>query len=291
MAAKGGHTQGGRARDGHAQGGRGRPRSGTWRTHGVSVQGYRHRRNGTPCQDAWDSAVWSAGDSGPAGPVLVLAVADGAGSRPRSQEGAQLAARLATEHFGRAAAGRRVEVGDAVHDLLHSAYQEVTGDFLLAVKETGDPAEDFATTLTVVVITPDWLGHLSVGDGLVFVRAGADQDGEALFHLLPQADAASEYSNETVFLTSRHAGRWVRTDCVADPGIDAVVLSTDGLTQAALTRSRTPNASFLSAVLGPLEAPEAEPGADEAELAELLRSDRLSAVNADDKTLLRAVRI
>ncbi len=263
-------------------------RGGSWRTHGVSVEGYRHRRTGTPCQDAWDSAVWSGGDGGP---VLVLAVADGAGSRPRSQEGAQLAVRLATEHFGRIAAAGGVRAGDEVHGMLHSAFQEVCGDFLLAVEQSGDRAEDFATTLTVVVITPDWLGHLSVGDGLVFVRAGTDEDGAPLFHLLPQADAASEYSNETVFLTSRHAGRWVRTDCVDDPGIDAVVLSTDGLTQAALTRSRTPNASFLAAVLGPLESPTKDPDADEAELAELLRSDRLSAVNADDKTLLRAVRV
>ncbi|MFI6939584.1 PP2C family serine/threonine-protein phosphatase [Streptomyces sp. NPDC050418] len=269
-------------------GGAGHRRTGAWRTHGVSVQGYRHRRNGTPCQDAWDSAVWSGGEQGP---VLVLAVADGAGSRPRSQEGAQLAARLATEHFGRAAAAGRTVQGAPVHELLHTAYQDVCGDFLLAVERTGDPPEDFATTLTVVVIAPDWLGHLSVGDGLVIVRAGADEEGAGLFHLLPQAAAASEYSNETVFLTSRDAGRWVRTDCVADPGIDAVVLSTDGLTQAALTRSRTPNASFLSAVLGPLESPTADPGADEKDLTELLRSDRLSAVNADDKTLLRAVRI
>ncbi|MER7176063.1 PP2C family serine/threonine-protein phosphatase [Streptomyces mesophilus] len=262
---------------------------GTWRTHGVSVEGYRHRRTGTPCQDAWDSAQWRTGDG--EDPVLVLAVADGAGSRPRSQEGAQLAVRLATEHFGREAAELRVPAGDAVHGLLHSAFQSVCREFLVAVEQTGAPAQDFATTLTVVVITPDWLGHLSVGDGLVIVRAGTGADGTGLFHLLPQAEAASEYSNETVFLTSRDVGRWVRTDCVDDPGIDAVVLSTDGLTQAALTRFQTPNASFLAAVLGPLESPAKDPDDDEAELAELLRSDRLSAVNADDKTLLRAVRV
>ncbi|MFF4251439.1 PP2C family serine/threonine-protein phosphatase [Streptomyces sp. NPDC001663] len=254
-----------------------------WRIHGMSVEGYRHRRDGLPCQDACAHTE--------SGPVAVLAVADGAGSRPRADEGSRLAVELAAEHFvRRAAAAVDSPPGAAVHDLLTDAFHDVTKVFL---DTTGPAAGDFATTLTVVVLAPGWLGHLTVGDGFVVLRAGAE-DGERQFHLLPQAAAASEYSNETVFLTSPDAARWVHTDCVSDAGIDGVLLSTDGLAQAALSRSAggapTPNASFADAVFRSLDA--SGPVSDTAHenLAALLRSDRLTALNADDKTLLRAVR-
>ncbi|MFF4273277.1 PP2C family serine/threonine-protein phosphatase [Streptomyces sp. NPDC001536] len=254
-----------------------------WRIHGMSVEGYRHRRDGLPCQDACAHVE--------SGPVAVLAVADGAGSRPRSDEGSRLAVELAAEHFvRRAAAAVDSAPGEAVHDLLADAFHDVTKVFL---DTTGTAAGDFATTLTVVVLAPDWLGHLTVGDGFVVLRAGAE-DGEPQFHLLPQAADASEYSNETVFLTSPDAARWMRTDCVADPGIDGVLLSTDGLAQAALSRTGggtpTPNASFADAVFRSLDGPGPVSDSAHDNLAALLRSDRLTALNADDKTLLRAVR-
>ncbi|MFJ4830324.1 PP2C family serine/threonine-protein phosphatase [Streptomyces sp. NPDC088747] len=252
-----------------------------WRVHGMSVEGYRHRRQGLPCQDACAYQVSQH--------VAVLAVADGAGSRPRSEEGSKLAVRLAVEHFTRRAGTARDRgPGEAVHELLEDAFHDVSKMFL---DTTGPDSADFATTLTVVVLAPGWLGQLTVGDGFVVLRAGTE-DGERQFHLLPQPRAASEYSNETVFLTSPDAARWVHTDCVADDGIDGVLLSTDGLVQAALTRAasgtaQTPNASFADAVFKSLDTvtDDAHEG-----LAALLRSDRLTALNADDKTLLRAVR-
>jgi hypothetical protein len=257
---------------------------GQWRIHGLSVEGYRHLRSGIPCQDAWDYAVTGSSRA----PVTVLAVADGAGSRPRSDEGAELAAKLATTHFGRHAAAEFHDA-DAVHAQLLDAFRDVREEFL---RRTGDAADDYASTLTVVVLAPTWLGHLSVGDGFVVLRAGTE-DGERQFHLLPQADAPSEYSNETVFLTTSDAVKWVRTACVRDYAIDGVLLSTDGLAQIALSwsdgRPLEPNTSFASAVFRSLDEPGPDPAEDDAALAGLLRSDRFTAVNADDKTLLRAV--
>ncbi|MFF2365531.1 PP2C family serine/threonine-protein phosphatase [Streptomyces sp. NPDC058122] len=253
-----------------------------WRIHGMSVEGYRHRRQGQPCQDACGHTVTAS--------VAVLAVADGAGSRPRSEEGARLAVELATEHFARRAAtvaDRRP--GKAVRELLREAFHDVCKVFL---DRTGPDAADFATTLTVVVLARGWLGHLSLGDGFVVLRAGTE-DGERQFHLLPQPAAASEYSNETVFLTSPDAARWVHTDCVSDEGIDGVLLSTDGLAQAALNRSSggalSPNTSFAEAVFRSLDVPGPVTASAHEGLGSLLRSDRLTALNADDKTLLRAV--
>ncbi|KAB2339845.1 protein phosphatase 2C domain-containing protein [Actinomadura rudentiformis] len=261
--------------------GRGERRRTAWRVHGLSVTGYRHRRDGVPCQDAW-----RADDTGP---VTVLAVSDGAGSRSRSAEGSKIAVKLATDRFGRRVSGRRTEA-TAVHGLLRAAYREVRDEFL---RQTAEAPDDFAATLTVVVLAPTWIGHLSVGDGFVLLRAGVE-DGEPQFHLLPTAPEVSEYSNETVFLTSSDAEKWVRTACVRDSGVDGVLLSTDGLAQAALANShgrpQIPNASFASTMFASLENAGDDPHADTEALAAFLRSDRVTAVNADDKTVLRAVR-
>ncbi|WP_436775779.1 PP2C family serine/threonine-protein phosphatase [Yinghuangia sp. YIM S09857] len=269
-----------------------------WRTHGISVEGYRHRREGVPCQDAWAEAA-----TGPEhARVVVLAVADGAGSRPRSDEGSQLAVHLATAYFAERvrtahlfanSTGATAVDGRAAHELLGDTFLEVRDEFLRRTGENGGRPDDFATTLTVVVLAPTWIGYASVGDGFVILRAGSD-GGTPLYHLLPQPEAVSEYSNETVFLTSRDAPRRFHTECVLDPEANGVLLSTDGLAQAAISwfggRAIDPNKSFATAVFRSLDNPGPDPRADEDALATLLRSDRLTALNADDKTLLRAVR-
>ena len=265
--------------------------AGEWRVHGVSVEGYRHRRSGIPCQDAWLSGV----SGPPQAPVTVLAVADGAGSRPRSDEGSALAVDLAVAAFGHRAASWPQRMsgtrdGADIDTSLRKAFRDVRNEFL---RRTGPDAQDFATTLTVVVLTPAWIGHVSVGDGFAVLRAGT-VDGVRQFHLLPQPPAASEYSNETVFLTSAEAEARISTACVNDPGVDGVLLSTDGLAQIALSwtegQPRRPKDTFVTAVLRTLDHPGQDPAEDDEALAVLLRSDRLTAVNADDKTLLRAVR-
>ncbi|MBT2398195.1 PP2C family serine/threonine-protein phosphatase [Streptomyces sp. ISL-100] len=261
----------------------------------MSVQGYRHAQQGMPCQDAWGQSHTGP----PHAPVTVLTVADGAGSRPRSQEGAQLAVRLATSVFG-ARLGEREGAPRDAEDLriqLRGAFLEVLDAFLdgtweLSGDGTGGPA-DFATTLTVVVLGPGWLGYTSLGDGFVVLRAG-EENGEPQFHLLPQPESESEYDNETTFLSSRDAALRVRIACVRDDGVDGVMLSTDGLAQAALSRAQGPvplaNRSFAASVLRSLDRPGPDPRADARELEALLLSDRLTALNADDKTLVRAVR-
>jgi hypothetical protein len=103
----------------------------------------------------------------------------------------------------------------------------------------------------------------------------------------------SEYSNEAFFVTSDDVSRRLETACVLDEEVTGILLSTDGLTQAAVefpgnNRKRAKH-DFVSRVLGAMER---DIGAEqeEAELTRLLESRRLAADNADDKTLVRAVR-
>jgi len=249
-----------------------------WHLQGVSVQGYSHLRDGVECQDAYrHTAVDAAG-------AHVLAVADGAGSRKRSAEGAALAVGLANsvlvERLGVAGVPDRA---DTWRSLLATAYDEIVSDFLAATERMGPDRGAFATTLTAVVLAPPWMGVVSIGDGIVIARV-ADHDGADQFHLVTFPPPVGEYVNEAVFLTSAGARQQVTVDCLHDPGLIAVVLGTDGLIPVAVRQKggrRRPNRSFLEPVIDTLDDP--------ADIARLLLEDRISALSADDKTLLMAV--
>jgi hypothetical protein len=256
---------------------------GRWRVRGVSVQGYSHLRDGVECQDAHRHAYEPETGS------YVLAVADGAGSRPRSAEGATVAAGLAVsvlvDALGRTGLPDSPEAWRA---WLGARFEAIVHDFLENTQRLGGRPADFAATLTVAVLAPPWLGTASLGDGIVIVGAAAD-DGPAL-HLIAHTPPAGEYVNETHFLSSQDALRHTRVQVLHDPGLTALLLATDGIAPIGVERgereARRPNVSFLGPVLDSLSDKKSDP----AEVTRLLLQDRISRLSADDKTLLAAVR-
>lgn len=265
-----------------------------WRVHGTSATGYRHLRERTPCQDAYAYEETASG--------LVLAVADGAGSAPDSREGARQAVRLAMEAFlPTVTAWERLPDALARKEQLTEAFRDVRAEFL---RWCQGPPGRYATTLTVVVLARGWLGQLSIGDGLVLVRAETGAGGNAggsggagaatSYHLLPRAHTGSEYANETVFVGSPTALAHLRVDCVRDEGIEGVLLSTDGLTHALLRRAPAgpplPHDAFLGHLFDRLARPDYDPAEEERRLKDFLGSDQITRVTGDDKTLLWAIR-
>jgi protein phosphatase 2C-like protein len=250
----------------------------SWRVRGVSLPGYSHLRDGVECQDAYRHTFSeSAG-------AHVLAVADGAGSRARSAEGAALAVGLATSLVIERLESRGVpDSGERWRSLLAGGCEAVVSTFVETAARMGPNPAEFAATLTAVVLAYPWAGVFSIGDGVVIARADG-HDGADTFHLVSSADAAGEYVNETVFLTSADALGQASVDCVYDPGLTAVLLATDGLAPAAIRRNggrRQANRSFLAPLLDSLDDP--------TQIARFLLEDRISALSADDKTLLMAV--
>jgi hypothetical protein len=249
-----------------------------WRIHGVSVQGYSHLRDGKECQDAYRHGyVEEVG-------AHVLAVSDGAGSRARSAEGAALAVGLAVRTLGDALLAHGVP-GSAPdwHALLGAAYEEVLQAFGTVTATLGGHPKEFAATLTVVVLAHPWVGVMSIGDGFVVTRVGGAREGDR-YHLLEFDDTESEFVNETVFLSSSSARTAVTIGCAYDPDLTAVLLATDGLAGAGVRQEgprRRPNPSFFEPVLRALDDP--------TKIARFLFDDALTAVGADDKTLLMAV--
>jgi hypothetical protein len=256
--------------------------NGEWKVRGVSVTGYSHLRDGIECQDAHRHL------HEPSTGAYVLAVADGAGSRSRSAEGAALAVGLTVDEYGRRLAREGLPSDpDAWRDLLATGFEAIVDAFRTTTKRIGSSPADFAATLTVAILAPPWLGIVSLGDGIVV--AGAEQvERESGLHLVTTAPPAGEYVNETCFLSSDGAHDQVVIRCLHDPGLVALLLGTDGVTPLAVKRDGVaprPNRTFVEPVLRSLAA-----RTDPVEVSRLLLEERLTRLSADDKTLLAAVK-
>ena len=230
----------------------------TWRALGASVAGSGHRARGIGCEDA---CAFSVTDDG----ALLIAVADGAGSAPRSSEGSTRAV---------AAAMDALRSGADVCAVMHAARRS------LEPVAAGERMGDLATTLLVVRVAPSGGGieTAQVGDGAVVLR----RDDGAMSVLA--ADAKGEYLNETVFVTSEGWLDALRVETVPSDGVDALAVLTDGLQLVALDLATgAPHAPFFA----PFFSFVADDG-DVAQLEAFLGSDRVGERTDDDVTLVVA---
>jgi serine/threonine protein phosphatase PrpC len=258
-----------------------------WRVRGVSVTGYRHLQDGIDCQDAWRQETLKSHGT------VILAVADGAGSRERAAEGSRLAVGLAISVFGQLFAQGPPAAEAAWKPLMRQGFTTIHRQFAKTTASLGGGSrpEDFATTLTVAVLSGDCLGIVRIGDGFVVVSAAGEGHDHESLHLVSHSESGSEYANQTDFLTSAGAEDAVQVDCLCDPELTSVLLSTDGLAPIALHGRKDgelrANAAFLERILPHLVAPHGDPSA----VARLLQeNERITSASGDDKTLLVAVR-
>jgi hypothetical protein len=232
------------------------------------VPGNSHIDSGRGSDDAYAYAL------APDGRGVVIAVADGAGSRS------------GTSALGAFAACRAV-LADA-SALLTAAYSEVSAESALrqsfaaaraAVEsyadEHGLQARDLATTLAVAVLTPNAAVVAQVGDGVIVCEI----DGQ-MASLVPEEKG--EYANETVFLTAKNALQEHLRIRFFDKPIARVALSTDGLRYKILRLQDggVPFEPFFAAVWQAVADASLHPSA----LADWLRA--LDDQTGDDKTLV-----
>ena len=236
----------------------------TWTVLGGSATGTTHTSAGIGCQDAH---AWFVG-----GGSCCFAVADGAGSRPRSAEGSVAAVESVVEMV-RAARSSAVP---SVETLFDGARARLEG----LASEEGCDVDEFATTLAVVVVTDDRCEVGQVGDTIVVVR----DVGGALRAIAPAEKF--EYANETAFLS---AGSWrdhLRGERLPSSSISGVALSTDGLRFKILDdlTEGTPFVPFFEDVFVWFDSGVATPDA----VARFI--DGLDDQSGDDKTLVVAAR-
>ncbi|MFE2886359.1 protein phosphatase 2C domain-containing protein [Streptomyces sp. NPDC059272] len=220
---------------------------------GAVVQGTDHLRAGIGCQDALKSARCEDGG-------VVLAVADGAGSRDRSALGAHLAVDIACRMLARDLPDDAAD-GTVWTEWISGRAKEVAGTWLSATRALPAVAQcdagpdcthvprdagEFAATLAAVFVRPPWAAFLCVGNcfGTVLTMDG-DSTEERCHLVLPPPDER----DSAVFLSSPGVRARMRSFVLWDPDLTGVMVATDGCVPLTLDH---PDVRGLPPAAGPL---------------------------------------
>jgi len=247
-----------------------------WNLVFASVAGTSHSDG--LCQDHADGRIITAPD----GPVLVAAVADGAGSASHSDQGAKAAvdAFLAEAEAGIAATTSEAIPVEQVRSWVDAARRRVESE----AEIQGVPLRQFACTLLVAVVGPTSAMFAQVGDGVI-VFDGLETDGY-VFAFWPDM---GEYANTTRFLTDADYKSRLHVDRLDRP-IQALSILTDGLQMLALDYAASQvHARFFAPLFSVVEG-STDQETLRAGLLAFLDSPRINARTDDDKTLLLATR-
>lgn len=248
--------------------------SSRWRVAAASIRGSSHEKTGQPCQDACGVRALPAG-------VLIVAVADGAGSAPLSGIGAAIAVETALEVI---AAAPPPDGAEGWQSLLRTALREARAGVEQAAALRQARPRDLATTLILVAATPALVAAAQVGDGAAVV---ADRAGGLVALTRP---ASGEYINETTFLISPDAVEGAAM-AVHPAGATHLAVFSDGIQPLALKApENNPHAPFFTPLFRFLSESQDQASAN-AELATFLGSERVRQRTDDDLTLVLATLI
>lgn len=255
-----------------------------WRVAAATAAGSSHARDNTPNQDAVDYRLVKVGS----GQVVVAAVADGAGSAPRSDEGSRIAVSAAIASMVDGINRRPAAIlgKHLATSLVRDAIKRAKNAVVRYGKQRGVPARELACTLLVAVAGERLVTAAQVGDGAVIAFNLDTGTAQTLC-----AAHTGEYANETTFITSR-----TRPHRIADVGhvsgadYDALALITDGLQNLALKMpEREPFLGFWNPMLNDLAQTD-EPEAVPERLLSFISGERVQSRTSDDVTIAIAVR-
>ncbi len=251
----------------------------SWNLVFASVMGTSHRQGeGGICQDYAESRIIDARD----GPVLISAVADGAGSASHSDLGAKVAVGAFLSEADTQLASNRFDALtlEQVRSWVEAARRQMERE----AEVQGLPLRQLACTLLVAVVGAASALFAQVGDGVIIVD-DPETDGYA-YIFWPDT---GEYVNTTRFLTDADYQSRVRLDQVDCP-IEALAMLTDGLQMLALDYAAEQVHGRFFAPLFEVVAASTNPESLHAGLLAFLDSPRINARTDDDKTLLLATR-
>ncbi len=245
-----------------------------WRAIGSSVIGTSHEKLQLPCQDACEYYGCTLGSER----VLLVGIADGAGSASASQIGSAEAVR----HVLQQVASSKLHLLE-INEYVAAGWLTATRQHLEELATArGLAVRELACTFLLAILGETRSLFLQIGDGAWIARAAAG-------YTVVTWPSGGEYANQTTFLTSPNWREQMQFSAV--PGaLGAVAGFTDGLQNVALHfASRTAHAPFFDGKLQALGA-----AADVAALQEPLRrylaSPALAERTDDDKTLVLACR-
>lgn len=242
-----------------------------WRCVAARTTGRTHRQTNVACQDAFEHIVLSNG-------VVAVAVADGAGYAARGGEGAREAVREALTCLTRVRdlpSQTASEWGDALRASFRAAREKLLD---LAI-EDGANAQEFATTLQVVVLGDAGYCYSRIGDGGAVGKLGDE------FIALGPAPT-NTFVNETEFITSGGVEPYVTAKSTA---LHGYAIFTDGIQHLAMKHTDwSPHAAFF----GPLfdfAGAVADEALASSELEAFLAGPKFDSRSDDDRTLVLVV--
>lgn len=235
----------------------------------LSVAGSSHLRDGRGCDDACALRFRKG--------VVHAVLADGAGSAPRSSEGARLAVLVASHWLEKS----HLSAADSHPDeQLRRCFESVHKRLANLAEGRGHAIEDYATTLSVAVVRPKLAMAMHVGDGAMVVR---ECSGE--YQTLCR-EVKTGPANVADFITDRNYIDHLRFTRLTG-AFDALAGMTDGLEPLAFTPDRLPYGRFFTPLLDRLGRE--GPGPTKRLLQEFLASDRVRAASDDDLSLVMAL--
>ncbi|MBE7157788.1 MAG: protein phosphatase 2C domain-containing protein [Rhodospirillales bacterium] len=246
----------------------------SWHCVGASVLGTSHRQTGKPCQDYCSWQFATLGEEA----VAIIALADGAGSAARSEEGSRLVVETLLHEASRYEGSPKQITDDDAAEWLHNVRRTIEAHAI----EEGCAVDAFHATALLAVLGEMRSVFVQVGDGGWVVE---DKEGFRAA-TWPQT---GEYANVTVFVTSDDALAKMQF-VVIDEEITAVAGFTDGVQSMCLDlAARNPHAPFFDRVFAPLHT--CKDASDlHAPLIVLLDSAVVNQRTDDDKTLVLACR-
>ncbi len=243
-----------------------------WHVAGVSARGIMHVKQQKPCQD---SHVWRVLPGG----AVIVAVADGAGSASLSQLGSARAALAAVEWVSELMKDEWPRQKTDWHDMLAAALQTAHESVLVSAKKRNVPSRELATTLIVLVATPEVAVAVQVGDGAAVVMDDTQ-------HFIPvTVPQRGEFVNETIFFTSPDYQSAAQFGYWSGPVAGLGVLS-DGLQLLALKMpDAEPHPAFFAPLMQSVSSTE-DMHLAEQRLRDFMASERIQQRADDDLTLV-----
>lgn len=257
----------------------------SWQLTLASVIGQSHLQESLPNQDHACALQHEAAN------VVAAAVADGAGSAPRSLQGATLTADRFAQALLELSRSPRLAGMDAqaLHDWAVARLEAVRQQLLA----TGAPLQHFHCTLVACVLSPGGCWLFQLGDSAAISSRCAWNGGVERVWFPPEstqlhAGSRGEYANETHFVTDPDWSAHLTVLPIAADH-DAVLLMTDGAMDLAVVRGEV-FPRFL-----PVAVPQlvtiSERSDRDTRLAAWLADPQTHRVTGDDKTLLMILRV
>jgi serine/threonine protein phosphatase PrpC len=246
-----------------------------WRLVTAQKRGSHHEAAGTNCEDSYRTATLSPD-------VLLIAVADGAGSVRYPDLGSNTVSQHSLDHLcSRIGETQAVPTVASAEGMLLEAMAAALEAAQTEAAALGVTVRELSSTLILIIARRDFVAVAQVGDGATII---ADEQGKITALTTPKT---GEYINEITFLTSSEAVEKAQIK-VWQGRASGLAAFSDGLQMLCLKWPEyLPHEPFFTPLFR-FVATASDDTQIASEIAQFLSSTRIRELTDDDLTLVLA---